>query len=181
MTWTSETVPLVGTGRSRDRCNAFAVVDRDVYDSGLLRRGSWRLNDRTCYRPRAYTPNHRVRYRGFPGTLYLERLIANAPIGKFVRFKNGNTLDCRRANLQLVDQRSDVARDDCQQRVAWRYEEMTTGVISPERRRTDAWRLTCEGYTFEAISRDLRCTLRDASRDVLAVLADPLAGVGVAA
>lgn len=162
-------VPLRGT-------KAFAVLDQEVWESGLLRNGDWRLSAKTRYRARAYTPNDPAKYPVFPRRLYLERLITGAPLGKYVRFKNSNTLDCRRANLDVVDQRSDVARHDVERRKEWMLDEQARyPSIIPERRRVDAWRLVCLGYTFEEISRELGCTMSDAGGDVVAVLGDPLA------
>lgn len=117
-----------------------AVVDPDLEDE--VRRYRWHLDTRTLNRPRAF-----MYYRKGGGSrrLYLERLVTAAPKGKFVRFLNRNTLDCRRANLAVVNLRRDTFHLDWVQRREWEIEEIASGVINPQRRREDAWRLWCEG------------------------------------
>lgn len=155
---------------------AFAVVDTDLWEALHLRRGDWRLDAKTAGRPRAYTPNSTGRFRGFPERLYLERLISNAPQGKFVRFKNFNTLDCRRANLEVVDWRSEVWREDVERRHQWETDEVApNGRATANRLLVDAWRHWCHGKSLEASMRTLRRTREDVGAALLAMATDPLA------
>jgi hypothetical protein len=85
-----------------------AIVDGDIEDTDaeLL---TWRLDTRTLYRPRAYSY---VPYKGKKLKVYLERFVMKAPRNRFVRFRNGVTLDCRKANLEIVSSRSEVSNPD---------------------------------------------------------------------
>lgn len=49
-----------------------------------------------------YAARKRVNPDGSHGTEYLHRIVADAPPGVPIDHKNGNTLDCRRANLRLA-------------------------------------------------------------------------------
>jgi hypothetical protein len=69
-------------------------------DEDFERFNRWRW---CAARSRAGKPHmYAQRDGGRPGTLYLHRLILDAPRGMQVDHINGNTLDNRRANLRLV-------------------------------------------------------------------------------
>ena len=129
-----------------------AIVDPEVED--VFARFAWQLDERTYQRPRAFMWNTKGLVPGYPKKLYLERLVSKAPKGRYVRFLNLNTLDCRRANLEVVKWRRDTFLHDRWQREQWALEEIMGG-ISPQRRRLDAWLLWCEGYGPAEIARQL--------------------------
>ena len=62
----------------------------------------WRLDTTTTNRPRAFAWVPRKKPGKGSRKLFLEKLITKVGFKGFVRFRNGNTLDCRRANLERV-------------------------------------------------------------------------------
>lgn len=91
----------------KSETSVFAIVDRVLLPS--VSQAQWRLCTTTRGRPRAFTYA-----KTDMGTrkLYLERLVSNAARGRFVKFRNGNTLDCRTGNLEVVKERVEVFRED---------------------------------------------------------------------
>jgi DNA-directed RNA polymerase specialized sigma24 family protein len=157
------TLDLIDKGR--------AIVNVDFRERGGDRL-TWRLDTKTPQRPRAYTYDIAG---GRHRRLYLERFVTNVPPGKFVRFRNGNTLDCRRANLEVVDRRSEIMAHENARRQAWALEEVNAFKACPQRRRIEGWRLWCEGYPVEEIARLMGCSAKEAGTDLAAMAADPLA------
>lgn len=71
-----------------------ALVDKA--DERLVRSYTWRI-------VQAHGSSYAVAtYKQV--TVHLHRLVLHAPKGRRVRFKNGDTLDCRRENLELTQQ-----------------------------------------------------------------------------
>lgn len=75
-----------------------AIVDEEDFEK--FGHQVWHVTGREpyMYARRAYRPE-----RGTWAHLLLHRQIANAPPGAQVRFRNGNTLDCRKANLRVIE------------------------------------------------------------------------------
>jgi hypothetical protein len=57
---------------------------------------TWRINHQGYIVRSAYQP------RGMPRTIYLHREVAGAGVGDVVRHKDGNKLDCRFDNLEII-------------------------------------------------------------------------------
>ena len=144
-------------------CTPRVIIDPDVED--VVARFTWRLDDRTHLRPRAFTWNTHGLLPGFPEKLYLERLVTKAPQGKYVRFLNLNTLDCRRANLEVVMLRSDTFLHDRHLRDQWESREVMVQDV-PQRRRLEGWRLWCEGFEPAEIARQLASNRRLIAADI---------------
>jgi len=73
----------------------FAKLDEDVYDKVMWLR--WHAH---VGRHGATYASRRLLIDGIMLRLYLHRLVAGAPKGSQVCFRNGDTLDCRRINLR---------------------------------------------------------------------------------
>lgn len=149
-----------------------AIVDPDF--EAKVSELRWRLDTKTRSRPRGF-----IYYRKGAGSrkLYLERFVTEAPCDKFVRFLNRNPLDCRRANLVIVDWRRELFVPDETQRAEWELEEAGPRVINPQRRREDAWRLWCErdrADNIEKIAAPLRSDTKTIKQDLLDMAGDPL-------
>lgn len=98
MTDTYALLPIVNDHRK-------IIVDACLHP--ILSRHSW-------YIPRGvYAGNSRpftiVKKNGKDSQLRLARIITKAPEGMFPKHLNGNALDCRRGNIQLVSRRDDAA------------------------------------------------------------------------
>ena len=147
-----------------------AIVDPELED--IVARLSWRLDARTYQRSRAFTWNTKGLLTGFPKRLYLERLVMKAPEGKYVRFLNLNTLDCRRANLEVVKWRKDTFIHDRWQRHQWELQQ-TLGQEVPQYRRLETWRLWCKGSGLAEIARQLAADKMLIIADLKAMAEDP--------
>lgn len=101
--------------------------------------------------------------------------MTKARIGRYVRFRNGVTLDCRKANLEIVKWRSAVALIDQQRRMDWKVEEAGGFKTSPQRRRTEAWLMWCEGMEPGQIAKAMYSSLRTIKQDIVAMAGNPLA------
>jgi hypothetical protein len=73
-------------------------VKVDDQDTHFLSMYPWRFGAKGYLAVKARTASSSVRK-----TLYLHRLIADAPIGKYVDHINGNKLDNRRTNLRVCE------------------------------------------------------------------------------
>ena len=83
------------------RPTGWAIVDEDVYLH--IERYKWSIKERTVNRPRALTCA-----KDREGKLmeqFLEKVIAKAPGRRYVRFRNSNTLDCRRISSTIPSTR----------------------------------------------------------------------------
>jgi len=145
-----------------------ACVDADL---GVeVEKLFWRLNNKTRSRPRAF-----IYHRKGSGSrrLYLERFVTKAPKDKFVRFLNRNTLDCRSANLEIVDSRRELLLPDQTQRTKWKNEEIASGVINLQRRREDAWRIFCQGKEISDIAYMLNSKMGVIWQDIREMAVEP--------
>lgn len=75
-------------------------VDRDVF--AKLHELSWQAVRIKGYVYAAHAWRDGAGERSAVHKTYLHRLVARAAPGQSVRFRNGDTLDCRRENLRLV-------------------------------------------------------------------------------
>ena len=79
------------------------VLILDEEDSKILANKKWfaqkPYNGKYAYAASSFKVNGKYKI------LYFHRLVMNAPKGKFVDHINGNTLDCRKENLRLCDNR----------------------------------------------------------------------------
>lgn len=75
-----------------------AIIDEDDFER--LNQWSWHAfdNGKKIYGARGF----KRRREGICRTIYLHRFILNAPDGTMVDHINGDTLDCRKANLRLA-------------------------------------------------------------------------------
>ena len=145
-----------------------ASVDADL--EAEVEELCWRLNPKTRSRPRAFMYN---RKGSGSRRLYLERFVTKAPKGKFVRFLNRNTLDCRRANLEIVDCRRELLLPDQTKRMEWEIEEIPSGVINPQRCREDAWRMFCQGDRIADIASTPKSEMRLIWQDIREMAVEP--------
>jgi len=166
-----EVIPLHPHGR--------AVVDRDALPAiraipAIGTRGQrWKINTATLYRPRAFAW---VKNKGstWPCPVQMERLCCDWEAGTFIRHRNGNTLDCRRANLELVGDKLGTFRADHEQRESWDV-AAAAGIATPDRLPIEAWRLWCQGREVPQVADLLRATVKDTADALSRMWADPLA------
>jgi hypothetical protein len=83
----------------------YALVDQA--DAELVKKYRWRLVTRG--KNDVYIYGKRVGFNKVQ-SVNLARLIAGAKGAETVTFRNKNSLDCRRKNLQVVDLRTDIGR-----------------------------------------------------------------------